>query len=120
MYTSRIATYYVNNKNRTLACVYTRAHTSLLRNIDNLVRLLRPAAIFSPSSVCMCVCKRKKEKIFVLFKEPSCTHLMYDVCMYVCVEEKSACVWSRNDNDNVTKLRKEKEKKRALYLWPLG
>jgi len=70
--------------------------------------------------VCVCVCKRKKEKIFVLLKEPSCTHLMYE-CMYVCVEEKSACVWSRNDNDNVTKLRKEKKrKKKSLVLVATG
>jgi hypothetical protein len=93
MYTTRIVTYYVNNKNRTLACVYTRAHTSSLRNIDNLVRLLRPAAIFSPSSVCMCV-KEKKRKIFVLLKELACTHLL-DECMYVCVEEKKVHAFGR-------------------------
>jgi hypothetical protein len=62
--------------------------------------------------------EEKKRKIFVLLKELACTHLMYE-CMYVWKEKKSACVWSRSDNDNVTKLRKEKEE-RALYLWPLG
>jgi hypothetical protein len=67
----------------------------------------------------MCVCvKEKKRKIFVLLKEFACTHLLYE-CMYVCVEEKSACVWSRSDNDNVTKLRKEKEKK-SLVLVAIG
>ena len=94
-------------------CVCTRTHTSSLRNIDNLVRLVRPAAIFSLSSVCMCMCVRKKKEtraIFVLLKEPACTHQMYE-CMYVWKKKNSACVWSRSDNDNVTKLRKEKEKK---------
>ena len=130
MYISRIVTYYVNNKNRTFACVYIRAYTSSLRNIDNLVRLLRLAAIFSPSSVCMyvyiyiCVCvkdergreREKKGKIFVLLKELA--------CMYRCGRKKSACVWSRSDNDNVTKLGIEKKRRRrrrkSLVLVAIG
>jgi hypothetical protein len=42
--------------------------------------------------------------------------------MYVCVEEekKSACVWSRSDNDNVTKLRKEKKRRKSLVLVATG
>jgi hypothetical protein len=74
---------------------------------------------FPPSTVRMYVCVREKKriKIFVLLKELAYTHLMYE-CK--CGRKKSACVWSRSDNDNVTKLRKEKEEKRALYLWPLG
>ncbi len=117
MRTLHIVIYYVNNKNRTF--VHTRAYISL-RNIDNLVRFSHPVVIFfAPSPVCMYV-REKKKKIFVLIKESACSYPIY-VCIYIYIKEKSACAWSRSDNDNVTILSKEKTtRKRALYLWALG
>lgn len=54
--------------------------------------------------------ERKKGKIFVLLKELA--------CMYRCGRKKSACVWSRSDNDNVTKLGIEKKKKKKQKKEP--
>ncbi len=75
--------------------------------------------------VCIYVCederrrRRKKRRIFVLLKELACTHLMFE-CMYVCGRKKRACVWPRSDSDNVTKVRKEKKRRKSLVLVATG
>jgi len=85
MYTSRIVTYYVNNKNRTLACAHIHAPTRRCYVILTTLFAFSAQQLFflHRQYVYVCVCERreKKGKIFVLLKELACTHLMYE-CMY--------------------------------------
>jgi len=66
--------------------------------------------------------KKKKKEDFCSIKRAGlyALHLSMYICM--CGREKKKCMHfagRENDSDNVTK-RLCKEKKRALYLWPLG
>ncbi len=120
MYTSRIVTYYVNNKNRTLACVYTRAYTSSLRNIDNLVRLLRLAAIFSPSSVCMWKKKKKKKERFLFCSKSLLVRIS---CMNVCMcgRRKKVHAFGREATTIMWQnCAKKKKRRKSLVLVATG
>jgi hypothetical protein len=52
---------------------------------------------------------RLRERFFFSSKSSLVRIRAMDVCVYVRVEEKSACVRPKSDNDNVTKLGNDDE-----------